>query len=136
MTHDNPHQDEEKAKPVLKKILVVDDNSDIRRLIRLTLSGPYEIIEANSGDAAMAMLRQAMPDLVILDIMMPGGMDGLQVLEAIKTTPELQHILVLMVTARGQSSDLELGLSKGADSYLVKPFSPLSLMQWVKGKLA
>jgi CheY-like chemotaxis protein len=119
-----------------KKILVVDDNPDIRRLIHLTLTGQYEVIEAENGDTALKLLHQHMPDLVILDIMMPGGIDGLQVLETIKQSPELKQILVLMVTARGQVSDYEFGLKKGADAYFVKPFSPISLMQWVKEHLS
>jgi CheY-like chemotaxis protein len=121
--------------PVRKKILVVDDNPDIRRLIRLSLEDPYEILEAEDGESAMAMVRQQLPSLVILDIMMPGALDGLQVLQAIKQAPELQHILVVMLTARGQSSDFQFGMQKGADAYFVKPFSPLVLLQWISSRI-
>lgn len=119
----------------IQKILAVDDNPSIRRLIRLTLEGPYDIIEAEDGMTAMAMVREHMPDLVILDIMMPGALDGLQVLEAIKSDPELRQVLVVMVTARGQSNDYDIGMQKGADAYIVKPFSPLQLMDWVRTHL-
>ncbi len=121
--------------PVRKKILVVDDNPDIRRLIRLSLEDPYEILEAEDGESAMAMVRQQLPSLVILDIMMPGALDGLQVLQTIKQAPELQHILVVMLTARGQSSDFQFGMQKGADAYFVKPFSPLVLLQWISSRI-
>ena len=119
----------------IQKILAVDDNPSIRRLIRLTLEGPYEIIEAEDGMTAMAMVREHKPDLVILDIMMPGALDGLQVLEAIKSDPELRQVLVVMVTARGQANDYDIGMQKGADAYIVKPFSPLQLMDWVRTHL-
>jgi CheY-like chemotaxis protein len=67
--------------------------------------------------------------------MMPGTIDGLQVLETLKKTPELKHIPVAMLTARGQSSDFEFGMQKGADAYFIKPFSPLLLLQWISTKL-
>jgi len=118
-----------------KKILVVDDNPDIRRLLHLSLEKPYEIIEADDGKAALRLAVQYRPSLILLDIMMPGEIDGLQVLETLKKTPELQHIPVAMLTARGQTSDYELGMQKGADAYFIKPFSPLLLLQWVAAKL-
>ena len=119
-----------------KKILVVDDNSDIRRLLRLSIENPYEIIEAEDGETALQLADQHRPDLILLDIMMPGSIDGLQVLDILKKTPELQHIPVAMLTARGQSSDFEFGMNKGADAYFVKPFSPLLLLQWIASRLA
>ena len=119
-----------------KKILVADDNSDIRRLLRLSIENPYEIIEAEDGETALQLADQHRPDLILLDIMMPGSIDGLQVLDILKKTPELQHIPVAMLTARGQSSDFEFGMNKGADAYFVKPFSPLLLLQWIAAKLA
>jgi CheY-like chemotaxis protein len=118
-----------------RKILAVDDNPSIRRLIRLTLEGPYEVLEAENGVTAMALVREHLPDLVILDIMMPGTMDGLQVLEAIKADPSLHKVLVVMVTARGQANDYDIGMQKGANAYIVKPFSPLQLMDWVRTHL-
>ncbi len=123
------------SSPARKKILVVDDNPDIRRLLRLSLEDPYEILEAEDGPSALALVRQHLPGLVILDIMMPGAIDGLQVLERIKQTPELQHILVIMLTARGQSRDFQFGMQKGADAYFVKPFSPLVLLQWISSRI-
>ena len=118
-----------------KKILVVDDNADIRRLLKLTIENPYEIIEADNGETALQLAAQHQPNLILLDIMMPGAIDGLQVLESLKKNPELRHIPVAMLTARGQSSDYEFGMNKGADAYFVKPFSPLLLLQWIAKKL-
>jgi CheY-like chemotaxis protein len=118
-----------------KKILVVDDNPDIRRLLRLSLEKPYVVIEGDDGNAALRLAEQHRPSLILLDIMMPGAMDGLQVLEALKKSPELRHIPVAILTARGQTSDFEFGMQKGADAYFIKPFSPLLLLQWITKKL-
>jgi len=119
-----------------KTILIVDDNPDLRRLIRITLGDAYVVLEAENGLGALAQVERHMPDLMILDIMMPGALDGLQVLERIKTSPQWQHIQVMMLTARGQSIDLKFGMDKGADAYFVKPFSPMQLLQWVRARLA
>lgn len=111
----------------MKKILIVDDQPDIRRLIHLTLGKSYELIEAGDGATALEMVHASQPDAVILDVMMPGEFDGFEVLKQIKGDPALSAIFVVMVTAKGQSSDFEAGIRAGADGYLIKPFSPLQL---------
>jgi len=116
-------------------VLVVDDNTDIRRLIRLTLAKSYDVLEAEDGEQALRLVGERRPQLVILDIMMPGVVDGLQVLDHIKESAELAHIPVAMVTARGQSSDWDEGVRRGADAYFVKPFSPRDLLEWVESVL-
>jgi len=110
-----------------EKILIVDDHSDIRHLIRITLGKSFEILEAEEGATALSIVRRAHPKVVVLDVMMPGELDGFQVLEAIKGDPALKDIRVIMVTARGQARDYEMGMSRGADGYFIKPFSPLQL---------
>lgn len=120
----------------MKKILLVDDHSDIRRLIRITLGKAYEVFEAEDGVTALSLARQHVPDLVVLDIMMPGDLDGLQVLDAIKADPQLAQTRVIMVTARGQISDYDEGIKRGADSYFIKPFSPMQLVDCIKETLA
>jgi CheY-like chemotaxis protein len=115
-----------------RKILVVEDNPTIRLLIRLALEHGYEVFEATDGERALVMVRAHKPDLVILDVMMPGALNGFEVLEQIKSDPELKHILCAMISARGQAEDLETGRSKGADQYFVKPFSPLQLFEWIQ----
>ena len=84
-------------------ILIVDDHSDIRRLLSITLGRDFKILEAEDGAGALDAVRHHHPSAVLLDVMMPGGMDGLQVLDAIKADPATQGILVAMITARGQS---------------------------------
>ena len=116
----------------MKKVLIVDDHSDIRKLIRITIGNAYEVLEAADGMAAMQVIRCQQPSLVVLDIMMPGEMDGLQVLDAIRAEPSLKNTQVIMVTARGQAKDYETGMSRGANAYLIKPFSPIQLVNNIK----
>ena len=116
----------------MKKILIVDDNTDVRRLIRIALGKTFKIFEAEDGASALQMARDLYPDLIVLDIMMPGKMDGLQVLDAIRADPGLKVIRVVLVTAKGQASDAEIGMQRGADAYFVKPFSPLQLTAFIQ----
>lgn len=116
-------------------ILIVDDHADIRRLLSITLGKQYEIVEADNGTAALYAIRRYQPKVVLLDVMMPGEVDGLQVLEAIKSNPKTRDTLVAMVTARGQQSDAEEANRRGADAYFVKPFSPLQVVTWIREKL-
>ena len=117
----------------IKRILIVEDQTDIRKLIRMTLEfESYEIHEASGGAFGLQMASAVRPDLVLLDVMMPGEMDGLQVCQAIKSNPALASMKVVLLTARGQASDREAGKQAGADEYLVKPFSPLQLMETVE----
>ncbi|MCX7142963.1 MAG: response regulator [Proteobacteria bacterium] len=116
----------------MKKILIVDDHSDIRKLIRITIGNSYEVLEAEDGMTALQIIRHHQPALAVLDIMMPGEMDGLQVLDAIRADPALKDMQVIMVTARGQAKDYEAGMSRGANAYLIKPFSPIHLVNSIK----
>ncbi|MCX7171723.1 MAG: response regulator [Proteobacteria bacterium] len=120
----------------MTKILLVDDHSDIRRLIRITLGKAFEVLEAEDGVAGLDIAKRMKPDLVVLDVMMPGELDGLQVLAAIRSDPQLNHTRVIMVTARGQVRDYEDGMQRGADAYFIKPFSPLQLVAAIKETLA
>jgi CheY-like chemotaxis protein len=117
-------------------ILIVDDHADIRRLMTITLSKEYDIFEAEDGLSALEAVRRHQPKVVLLDVMMPGEMDGLQVLDAIKANPLTRQTLVAIISARGQTSDSEEASRRGADAYFVKPFSPLQVLAWVRGRLA
>lgn len=119
-----------------KKILIVDDQGELRMLVRMTLEfGDYELHEADDGVRALELVESINPDLVILDVMMPGELNGYQVCERIKQGKKSGATRVLMLTARGQKSDIEMGESVGADNYLVKPFSPLELIEVVQKEL-
>lgn len=112
-------------------VLVVDDNPHIRRLLALTLRSHFTVLECEDAVSAMEALLERKPRVVLLDIMMPGGADGLQLLEAIRCRPLSEPIAIGMVTAKGQQSDEAMALAKGADAYFVKPFSPQRIHEWV-----
>ena len=119
----------------MKKILIVDDQRITRQLMHFALCNHFELEEAEDADTAYAMILKAPPDALVLDVMMPGTMDGYQLCERLKRDPNLSHIYVVLVTACGQVSDQELGRRLGAEAYFVKPFSPLLLEQHLKDAL-
>ena len=117
----------------MKKILVVDDQKKIRELVEVTLRlEDYQIFQAKSGDEAIKLARVERPDLVIMDIMMPGGIDGLEATRVLKNDPETKGCQIIMLTGKGQQDDQEKGLKAGADDYFSKPFSPLELIKKVE----
>lgn len=121
----------------MKKILIVEDQDEIRELIRVTLEfDDYEIDEAPNGAIGLSKAASFKPDLILLDVMMPGGLNGLQVCEKVKADPVLRGSKVILLTARGQESDRQAGLKAGADEYLIKPFSPMDLMRVIDTVLA
>ena len=115
------------------RILIVDDNLQMRNLLRITFSTGtnYELFEAKNGLDAIDLIRNSTPDIVFLDIMMPGDIDGLGVCEFIKKS-EYKSCFVVLLSAKGQKMDIELGLEMGADMYLTKPFSPIALLDVVE----
>lgn len=116
----------------MKKILIVEDHADIRRLIRLTLEfEDYEIREAADGPTALRVAAEQQPDLVLLDVMMPGALDGLAVCRRLKSAEFPVSPRILMLSARCHAGDRAAGLAAGADMYLVKPFSPLQLIDCI-----
>ena len=117
------------------RVLVADDDDDILLLVatRLRRDG-YDIIEARDGNEALALLREHVPAVAVLDIGMP-GLDGLDVLRAIRASDELAGIRVLLLTAKAQEQDVRRGYAAGADGYMKKPFSPAALSQAVRDLL-
>ena len=116
----------------MKKILIVDDHADIRKLIRMTLEfEAYDVQEASDGEVALSLAATWRPDLVLLDVMMPGAFDGLEACRLLKANPELNACYVILLSACGHARDREAGLLAGADAYLVKPFSPLQLIDTI-----
>jgi len=118
-----------------KKILIADDERPLRLLVRATLedeSGEerYEIVEAANGNETLKVARRERPELILLDIQMP-GLSGLEVCKMLKKDPATSDLMIVMLTAKGQQSDRERGLAAGADDYFAKPFSPLELLQLV-----
>lgn len=113
-----------------RTILFVDDDPKIRELMRATLEFDFSLLEAEGGEKALEMLKAQKPDLILLDIMMP-GMDGFEVCRRIKLDSETSDIPVIMLTAKGEDEDKERGRQVGADSYFTKPFSPKALLDKV-----
>jgi DNA-binding response OmpR family regulator len=113
----------------MRKLLIADDETGIRSLVRMTLAREqYEIFEAADGEEALALARQHHPELVLLDVMMP-GLTGFEVCRALKDDPDTAQATVVMLSAKSQDADREEGLSSGADDYFTKPFSPLALLR-------
>lgn len=117
----------------MKKILIVEDHADIRKLIRMTLEfRDFDVLEVATGDEAWEFTQRIRPDVVLLDVMMPGTLSGLKVCQLIKDSDDLCDTQVIMLTARGSADDRQAGLSAGADEYLVKPFSTLKLLEVIE----
>jgi DNA-binding response OmpR family regulator len=115
-----------------KKILVVDDEERMARFIRLNLEHDgFQVVEAYKGMQAVQVLRDQMPDAVLLDVMLP-DIDGFEVLQLIR---EVSSVPVIMLTAKGEEDDRVKGLELGADDYVTKPFSPRELVSRVRAVL-
>ena len=120
----------------MSRILLVEDQLDIRRLIRMALEfEDHDIREAGTGPEALALLQDWSPDLVLLDVMLPGGLSGLDVCRTLRDNPTTAQVPVVMLSARAQAHDREAGLQAGANIYLMKPFSPLQLVDTVQALL-
>jgi DNA-binding response OmpR family regulator len=117
------------------KILVIEDEPDIVEVItyNLTREG-YEVSSARDGEEGLRKTRQVVPSLVLLDLMLP-GIDGVELCRRLKSDQATQSIPIIMVTAKGDESDVVLGLGIGADDYVKKPFSPRELVARVKAVL-
>ncbi len=116
-------------------ILIVDDEEDIIELIQYNLKTEgYDILTATSGEAAIEIADRDQPDLIVLDLMLP-GIDGLEVTQRLKGTHATRDIPIVMLTAKGEESDIVTGLEMGANDYISKPFSPRELVARVRGIL-
>jgi two-component system phosphate regulon response regulator PhoB len=118
-----------------RHILVVEDDKDILDLVKYNLANEgHRVSCAETGEEGLALARKGHPDLVLLDLMLP-GMDGLEVCRALKKDAATEHIPVVMLTARGEEADIVAGLELGADDYVTKPFSPRVLIARIRAVL-
>jgi diguanylate cyclase (GGDEF)-like protein len=116
-------------------ILVVDDDPDIARFVEVNLrSAGYDVKVASDGEMALEIAFEIRPDLVLLDVMMP-RIDGFEVAQRLRRDPRTANASIIMLTAKALSSDKVLGLTAGADDYIIKPFDPIELLARVKGVL-
>jgi two-component system, OmpR family, alkaline phosphatase synthesis response regulator PhoP len=118
-----------------KRILIADDEPNIVAALEYLLQqGGYEVLIARNGDEALVLLEQRIPDLVLLDVMMPRK-SGYEICSRIHQRAEWQHIKVIMLSAKGRDAEVNKGLAMGADLYVTKPFSTRELMAKIKGLL-
>ncbi len=119
----------------MKTILLADDEAHLRLLVYTTLADPtYRILEATDGHQALAMVRAEPPDLLVLDWMMP-GLSGIAVAQALRQDSATAHIPIIMLTAKSQAGDQAQGHALDLQAYLIKPFSPLELLEKVQAIL-
>lgn len=117
------------------KIIVIEDETDILEVIEHNLSREgYEVHTVTDGSEGLRRVKKEMPSLVLLDIMLP-GLDGIEICRKLKEDDATRHIPIIMVTAKGEESDIVLGLGLGADDYITKPFSPRELTGRVRAVL-
>ncbi len=118
-----------------ERIVVIEDEADILELLHYNLSREgYRVTASQDGEEGLRAIRDQAPDLVLLDLMLP-GIDGLEICRRIKADPATSSTPIMMVTAKGEETDVVLGLQMGADDYVTKPFSPRELMARVKAVL-
>jgi two-component system alkaline phosphatase synthesis response regulator PhoP len=118
-----------------QRILVVDDDHEVVRLMRAYLErAGYEVLVAYEGETAVYTLRRDKPDLVLLDLMLPGR-DGMEITRLVRSDPQLAHIPIIMLTARVDDTDKIVGLEIGADDYVTKPYNPREVVARVRARL-
>ncbi len=116
----------------MKKILIVDDDITIQRLLEFILRKfDVDVLISSDGDSAVELIKSEKPDLVFLDVMMPGK-SGIEVCREIKSNPELKNTYIVMLTAKGEESEIKDMFGAGANEYVPKPFSPSEIMSIVK----
>lgn len=112
-----------------RTILVVDDEPFICRSLTFVLrKDNYKVYEARNGEEALAAIKEHKPDLVFLDVMMP-KINGFEVTERVRSDPALAGVKIILLTAKGQESDREVGKTAGANDYMTKPFSPTKILE-------
>jgi CheY-like chemotaxis protein len=115
----------------MAKILIAEDEIDIRELISFTLKfNGHEVVAVGNGAEALEAALKEMPDLILMDVRMP-RMTGYEACEKMKALPSIQHIPVVFLSAKGQESEIRTGMAAGASEYLLKPFAPMELGQRV-----
>jgi CheY-like chemotaxis protein len=116
-----------------RRILIVDDQAEIRRMVRYALQdGDFTLYEAANGELAMRIAAVARPELVVLDQMMPGTLDGLQVCQQMKADPRFADALILMLTGNAEATDRQAALAAGVNFFLTKPFAAAKLRDIVE----
>jgi DNA-binding response OmpR family regulator len=120
----------------MSKILIAEDEPDIRELVTFMLRfAGFEVVAASNGEDAVRTAAREIPDLVIMDVRMP-RMTGYDACRLMKANPDLRHVPVVFLSAKGQEAEIQSGLDAGAEEYILKPFSPAELTNRVRGILS
>jgi DNA-binding response OmpR family regulator len=120
----------------MARILIAEDEPDIRELVAFTLRfAGHEVTPTSNGEEALNHAMQVVPDLILMDVRMP-KMTGYDACRAMKAEPSLKDVPVVFLSAKGQDSEIQIGLDAGAEEYLLKPFAPDQLVERVKAILA
>ncbi len=115
-----------------ESVLIIEDEEDIQELVNYSLSKEgYHTTAVASGEEGLRSAKSKQPNLIVLDLMLP-GMDGLEICRLLKNDPKTQHIPIVMLTAKGEESDVVTGLELGAEDYITKPFSPKVLVARIR----
>jgi two-component system alkaline phosphatase synthesis response regulator PhoP len=118
-----------------EKVVIIEDEPDILEVVQYNLSREgYRVLGSRDGEEGLSLTRKEVPDLILLDLMLP-GLDGIEICRRLKADPVTTAIPIIMVTAKGEESDVVLGLGLGADDYVTKPFSPKELTARVRAVL-
>lgn len=121
----------------MKSILTIEDQADIRKLIRMTLEfESWQVHEAVDGPSGVVLAQRLRPDVVLMDLMMPGEYDGIEACRRIRADASLARTSIIVISARGLAIDRQAALEAGADQYLFKPFSPLDLIAMIEALTA
>lgn len=113
----------------MARIVIIDDEPDIRQLIRMSLEvNQHEFFEACDAQTGLRLIESVVPDLILLDVMMPGEINGFILCDILKSSSQLDHIPIIFLTGADSDNDRRAGLQSGADHYLVKPFLPQQLI--------
>lgn len=119
------------------KILIVDDNRIIRHLLRMTFFDKrFELFEAECSNIVLPIITDQKPDYIILDVMMPGELNGFQICQQVKACKDTRDCKIILLSARSQQQDFDLGKQVGADFYMTKPFSPKELLSLIDIEMA
>jgi two-component system alkaline phosphatase synthesis response regulator PhoP len=114
----------------MSKILVVDDDATMVRLLTMTMPSEFQVIQASDGEKAVKAADEHTPDVILMDLNMP-NLNGFEALRKIRQLPKLQDTKIIMITARSDQADKNLAMQLGANAYMTKPFSPLALLDRV-----
>ena len=118
----------------MKKVLIVEDGDEVRELLQLVfrLSGYKKVCLAENGEKGIYIAKKIKPDLIVMDVKMPGKFDGIKATKVVKSDPRLRNCKIAMLSANCQTKDIERGFDAGADAYFFKPFSPVEFMKGIE----